>query len=439
MVDVALASAAVALLFGVGYYAEWDNLIRFRYGAAFGVSDPIFGVDVGFYVFHLPFYELLQTSLMFLTALTLAMVLLIHLFFGSIRVNDGGKIEVDGNVSRHLSTFFSFLSPILGWGFYLDRFELLYSNQGVVYGAGYTAVSCDAMALWMMVGVSRTCMRPFGAQFFQAQSEAGHFGRRRIFCAAVLGVRGLFAVPRPEIHRAAERTGDGDALPQKLHRFHPDRLSTRCDHGDLLSRAGGPDAEVIARNEDTIQNIRLWDARPLLQTFARPRRSGCITSSTTSPPIAIISPTAIIRSCFRPANCRQDLPASGADLGQSISAVHPRLWRGDELRLQDRRRGFPQYLLENVPAQSNFGLKITQPAIYYGQSMPGYRIVDTAIKEFDYPKGNDNVYASYAGKGGIPWTASGSAYCSPGTRRHQYSDDQLSQAREPHSNPQRRA
>jgi uncharacterized membrane protein (UPF0182 family) len=64
--------------------------------------------------------------------------------------------------------------------------------------------------------------------------------------------------------------------------------------------------------------------------------------------------------------------------------------------------GFPQYLLENVPATSNYGLNITQPAIYYGQTMPGYRIVATGTKEFDYPKGNDNVYTSYAGSGGIP-------------------------------------
>jgi uncharacterized membrane protein (UPF0182 family) len=64
--------------------------------------------------------------------------------------------------------------------------------------------------------------------------------------------------------------------------------------------------------------------------------------------------------------------------------------------------GFPDYLLENVPATSTEGLNIVQPAIYYGQTMPGYRIVATGTKEFDYPKGNDNVYTSYAGTGGIP-------------------------------------
>jgi len=64
--------------------------------------------------------------------------------------------------------------------------------------------------------------------------------------------------------------------------------------------------------------------------------------------------------------------------------------------------GLPQYLLENIPAQSQYGLTITQPEIYYGNVAPGYKIVDTGIKEFDYPKGNENVYANYQGTGGIP-------------------------------------
>ena len=64
--------------------------------------------------------------------------------------------------------------------------------------------------------------------------------------------------------------------------------------------------------------------------------------------------------------------------------------------------GFPEYLIENVPPECSHGLKITQPAIYYGEATPGSRIVATGVKEFDYPKGNQNVYASYRGTGGIP-------------------------------------
>ncbi len=64
--------------------------------------------------------------------------------------------------------------------------------------------------------------------------------------------------------------------------------------------------------------------------------------------------------------------------------------------------GFPQYILENIPPESSFGLATKQPAIYFGKSTPGYRIVATGVKEFDYPKGNQNVYTNYEGKGGIP-------------------------------------
>jgi hypothetical protein len=64
--------------------------------------------------------------------------------------------------------------------------------------------------------------------------------------------------------------------------------------------------------------------------------------------------------------------------------------------------GFPQYMLENIPPESKYGVNVAQPAIYYGEEAPGYKIVATGIKEFDYPKGNDNVYTSYQGKGGIP-------------------------------------
>jgi uncharacterized membrane protein (UPF0182 family) len=64
--------------------------------------------------------------------------------------------------------------------------------------------------------------------------------------------------------------------------------------------------------------------------------------------------------------------------------------------------GFPVYVIENIPPVASFGLPVDQPAVYYGENTPGYRMVSTKIKEFDYPKGSKNVYTSYQGKGGIP-------------------------------------
>ncbi len=98
-----LVSAGVALVFALGFYAQWDTYLRFRYGGSFGVPDPLFGVDVGFYLFHLPFYGLLQTSLMLLTVLALVSVILTYVFFGLLPVIGSGKIVASGNATSHLS------------------------------------------------------------------------------------------------------------------------------------------------------------------------------------------------------------------------------------------------------------------------------------------------------------------------------------------------
>jgi uncharacterized membrane protein (UPF0182 family) len=158
---------------------------------------------------------------------------------------------------------------------------------------------------------------------------------------------------------------------------------------------------VIARNQDTIENIRLWDARPLLQMFQQ---------------------TQAIRLYYEFYNVAVDryhladgyhqVMLATRELSQELPAA-ARTWVNEVLQFthgyglvmnlvsKTVGGGFPQYLLENVPATSTGGLTITRPAIYYGETMPGYRIVSTGTKEFDYPKGNDNVYNSYAGSGGI--------------------------------------
>ena len=198
--------------------------------------------------------------------------------------------------------------------------------------------------------------------------------------------------------------------------------------------------EVMARNQDTIQNIRLWDSRPLLQTFAQTQAIRLYYSFYD-----------VATDRYHLADGYHQVMLSARELSNELPAA-AQTWVNQYLQFthgyglvmnfvsKTVGGGFPQYLLENVPAQSAFGLKIDQPSVYYGKSMPGYRIVDTDIKEFDYPKGNDNVYTSYAGTGGIPLGQPLEA-CSVRLEqgRHQHSLHQLPQAGESHSNPQRRA
>ena len=398
---VVLISAGVALVFATGFYSEWDTYLRFRYGGSFGVSDPLFGVDVGFYVFHLPFYVLLQSSLTLLTILTLGIVLATYVFLGLQRASGSGRIAIGGNATSHLSVLLFILVANFGWGFYLDHYELVYSTLGVVYGAGYAADHVTRVALWIMVGASAVACALLALNFFRPRLKMLAVGAGAYVALWIIGVSVVPFIFQKFVVQPSELALETPYLKNYID------FTRKAFQLDKIQETSYPaladlTPAVIARNQDTIQNIRLWDARPLLQTYQQ---------------------TQAIRLYYQFYNVDTDryhladgyhqVMLSARELSPELPAK-AQTWVNEYLQFthgygvvmnfvsKTVGGGFPQYVLENVPAESAFGLTITQPAIYYGQSMPGYRIVDTGIKEFDYPKGNDNVYTSYDGKGGIP-------------------------------------
>jgi uncharacterized membrane protein (UPF0182 family) len=398
---VILVSAGIALVFATGFYAEWDTYLRFRYGGSFGVSDPLFGVDVGFYVFHLPFYELLQSSLTLLTVLTFGIVLSIYVFLGLQRASGSGRIAVGGDATSHLSVLLFILVASFGWGFYLDHYELVYSTLGVVYGAGYAADHVTRVALWIMVGASAVACALLALNFLRPRLKMLAAGGVAYVALWIIGVSVAPLIFQKFVVQPSELALETPYLKNYIN------FTRKAFQLDKIQETSYPaladlTPAVIARNQDTIQNIRLWDARPLLQTYQQ---------------------TQAIRLYYQFYNVDTDryhladgyhqVMLSARELSPELPAK-AQTWVNQYLQFthgygvvmnfvsKTVGGGFPQYTLENVPAESAFGLTITQPAIYYGQSMPGYRIVDTSIKEFDYPKGNDNVYTSYDGKGGIP-------------------------------------
>jgi hypothetical protein len=161
-------------------------------------------------------------------------------------------------------------------------------------------------------------------------------------------------------------------------------------------------AEVIARNQDTIQNIRLWDQRPLLQMYQQAQEIRLYYRFYQTDVDRYHLPNGYHQVMLSDRELSAELPAEAQTwVNQKLQFTH-----GYGLVMSFVSKtiggGFPQYVLENIPPESAYGLTINQPSIYYGESMPGYRIVDTGVKEFDYPKGNQNVYTNYGGTGGIP-------------------------------------
>ena len=391
---------ALSLLFAFSISSQWDTCLRFRYGGSFGIADPLFGVDLGFYVFRLPFYEMVQGSITVLTIGALA-ILTFCAVFGIRQSKPSGELTVPKGIVKHFIVLLFILAANLGWGFILDHYELVYSTLGVVHGAGYAAAHITRLALWMMTGISALACVLLAVGFVRTRAKhiVGGIG-----IYAALYIVGVMALPRFVEAFVVKPNELNLEMPYLNHYIAFTRTAYKLDNIQETAYPALSDLtpEVIARNQDTIQNIRLWDTRPLLQTYQQTQAIRLYYDFYNVNVDRYHLADGFHQVMLSPRELASELPAQAQTwVNENLEFTH-----GEGMVMNfvssSTGGGLPQYLLENIPAESQYGLTITQPQIYYGNVAPNYKIVDTGIKEFDYPKGNENVYASYQGAGGIP-------------------------------------
>lgn len=395
-----LVSVLIALFFAFGASAQWDTYLRFRFGGSFGIADPLFGVDLGFYFFRLPFYELLQGSLTVLTMAALGMLSFVTVL-DLRRTKLGTLSRIGENTARHMIMLLAILAVSLGWGFVLDHYELVYSTLGVVYGAGYAASHVTRISLWIMVAASAAAFVLLIRSFFRMHLKSLVIG---IGAYVLLYLVAVVAVPRLFESFAVRPSELTLELPYLTHYIAFTRAAYNLDSIQETAYPSLTDLTpaVLARNQDTIQNIRLWDTRPLLQTYQQTQAIRLYYDFYNVDTDRYHLPDGYHQVMLSTRELAPKLPAQAQTwVNKNLEFTH-----GDGLVMNFVSKtvggGFPQYLIKNIPPESEPGLNISQPAIYYGEVAPGYKIVATGIKEFDYPKGNNNVYTSYQGSGGIP-------------------------------------
>jgi hypothetical protein len=132
----------------------WRVALQFLHPTPFGQADPIFQRDIGFYLFRLPLWQNLQTSLVGLVVWALLLGLTVYALKGEIRPERGWKYFLTGEAKTHLCLLLAMLAGFLALGFWLDRFFLLYDEGGIIFGAGYTDVHARLQADWWMTFVT---------------------------------------------------------------------------------------------------------------------------------------------------------------------------------------------------------------------------------------------------------------------------------------------
>ncbi len=382
--------------------AEWEAYLRFANALPFGVKDPAFQSDVGFYVFRLPFLSFLYNWLIVSFGVTFLLTALTYLLYRGIQLTARGPI-IARMARAHLLMLGASLLLIKAWGYRLDIYQLLLSPRGIVFGAGYSDLNANLPALKFL-----SILAVFAALLCLAQITQrgwrlvlGGFGL--LVAASVIGlvlypgfIQRFRVLPNEIVAES----------PYIAHNIRFTRQAYGLDRIDDLEFPAEENLtrEDLRRNDLTIKNIRLWDHRPLLTTYGQLQE---------------------IRTYYKFVDVDNDRYQIDGEYrqvmlsGREMSYQHlpSRSWINEHLIFTHgygvvlgpvnriTPEGLPEFLIKDIPPVSTGPIKATRPEIYFGEVANDYVIVKTRALELDYPSGDKNVYSTYAGEGGVPLTS----------------------------------
>jgi uncharacterized protein len=394
----------VSFLAGARASAHWEVVARYMNQVPFGTTDPLFGRDLAFYVFGLPFWRALHGWALALATGTFLLTFAIYVVQRSLVLTTHGPRLAQG-ARTHLLALGAVLFLLKAVGFYLDRFDLLYSARGVLYGASYTDIHASLPALGVLAVVAVLCAVACVAQI---PRPGLHILAGGVVLLGVFWIVGLGVLPA-----LLQRFSviPNELVAERPFLEHNIRMTRQAYGLDRVVEKEFPadenlDLAALDRNAATIKNIRLWDYRPLLRTYGQLQEIRTYYKFFDVDNDRYQVDGEVRQLMLSPRELSyQHLPGRGAT-GSSWINEHLTYTHGFGAVVGPVNRisaeGLPEFFVKDIPPQStpNFP-KITRPQIYYGEVANDYVIVRTRSQELDYPAGDQNVYASYAGDGGI--------------------------------------
>ena len=391
--------AVIAFFSGGRATTAWDTVLEYLNATRFGRVDPLFGRDLAFYVFELPLWRLLHGWATALVAGTLVLTAAVYVLQRSLVLTARGP-RLAGAARLHLLGLGALVLVLRAVGFWLDKYDLLYSRRGVVFGASYTDVNASLPVLGWLVVLALACAGACVVQMFRPGWRFLVAGLMVfvLFWGLGLGVYPAllqrFRVTPNEL--AAER-------PYIEHNIRMTRAAYLLDRVAEKEFAAEENLNVAAleRNSLTIKNIRLWDHRPLLVTYGKLQEIRTYYKF-----LDVDVDRYTVNGEYRQVmlSARElsykDLPSRGW-INERLTYTHGYGLVGSPVN-RISPEGLPEFFLKDIPPVGSGLPKVTRPEIYYGELGNDYVFVRTRSQELDYPSGDQNVYTRYGGRGGIP-------------------------------------
>src|SRR5215469_13443951 len=383
------ATAIIALILAGSALSKWQELALFTHSTNTGVHEPVYGLDVSFYLLTLPFIHSIVNWLFGLFFLVIVLIAGLYAWRG-----DTFDLRLPPRAIAHLSLLLGGLALILAATSFLDRYDLVYSHNGVVWGAGYTDVNArSGIAVIRAVLAGLLALGLFANVVLR---------RPMIIVAAVVTwlvvtILGLIypAVVQRVVVQPSELSQESPYISREIQAtrqaFALTDVQTAPYTGDAsLTR------KAVDDDQATIKNLRLWDNRQLQDTYQQLQSirtyytfqdieldrypiNGKVTQLEISP--RELDPTWLPQQAQNWVNERLQYTHSYSVAASPVSAVVG--------------EGLPDYVAADIPTTGP--LTVTQPAIYFGQTNGDYVLAPSAAPEFDYPQGADNAHNSYQG------------------------------------------
>jgi hypothetical protein len=393
-------SILLALIFTAFTSSYWLAVQKFFHSEAFGITDPLFKQDIGFYIFKLPFFQVAYELIMSMVTITLLLVAVLYII---AHVEQGPArwlyiLAREKQVAILLTLFFA----LKAYGYRLSMYNLLYSPRGVAFGASYTDVHAvlPGLKILMIISVILAIMLLINLAINKPRMLLWTLGT--LVVASIL-LQGIY----PALIQQFQVTPN-EFVKEETYLKSNIQFTLKAYGLDRVERKEFPVKETVTPDvimkSPTVKTLRLWDYRPLQQTYNQLQR---------------------IRYYYNFDQIDVDRYTVNGEIRQVMLAAREL----DQSRLDERARtwvnrrlqythgygivmspvntvtaeGLPNFFIKDIPPVSGDPvLKVDEPRIYFGELTREYVVVNSKTAEFDYPSGETNVYTEYKGKGGIP-------------------------------------
>jgi uncharacterized membrane protein (UPF0182 family) len=417
-----------SLFFGLVISAQWARILQYFHPTTFNKIEPVFQKDLSFYIFNYPVLQLLEFWLRGLSLFAIVAVILIYLTSGN-SISEGKFSGFSQSQLRHLYGLGSSITATIAFHYWLHRYQLLYLTTGIIYGAGYTDFNIQLpVDICLSILAATITVFLLWRTFLWKQNLRLLLREVILYLALIV----IFDIILPEaVQRlvvqpnelARERPYLQRSIAFTQEAFNLDKIENKT-----FDPQGKLTLTDIEANQQTIRNIRLWDTQPLLQTN---RQLQQIRAYYSFPDADIDRYT--LKEELKTRSFLQQVIIAARELDYNAVPQQAKTWINEHLvythgygfTLSPVNKvdpgGLPDYFVKDIGTNLYNGdttalttssenirdsIPIGRPRLYYGEITNTYVMTSSKVKEFDYPSGEENVYNTYDGTGGVainPW------------------------------------